>query len=210
MIRKVLGGVVAGIAVLVVALGAVVMLLSNHSYVTTPSMYPTIPPGSEIFVSHEKAYHVGQVIEFHANGLTWAHRIIKINSNGTYVTKGDNPQNAPDVFVPALTQQDIVGAVTHAPRWIGFPELIIKHPGYGLSWLRAELGVGGRIGLVGTFGLGALLYAGATGRKRGPDAPPEPSTDEVAADATVASRADTEVVWRGRSAGTTPTPLSVR
>jgi signal peptidase I len=178
MMRKMWVGVLAAAAVLIVALGAVVMLLSNHSYVTTPSMYPTIPPGSEIFVSHEQTYHVGQVIEFHANGLTWAHRIIKINSNGTYVTKGDNPQNAPDVFVPALTQQDIVGAVTHAPRWIGFPELIIKHPGYGLSWLRAELGVGGRIGLVGAFGCTALLYAGATGRKRRSDASPGRSADD--------------------------------
>lgn len=141
------------------------MLLSNHSYVTTPSMYPTIPPGSEIFVSHEKAYHVGDVIEFHANGLTWAHRLIKINPNGTFVTKGDNPQNTPDVFVPAITAKDVVGKITHAPRWLGFPELILKHPGYGLSWLRAELGAGGKIGLVAVVGLVSLL-SGWTPRKR--------------------------------------------
>lgn len=132
---------------------------TNHSYVTTPSMYPTIPPGSEIFVTPQTHYHVGQVIEFHANGLTWAHRLVKINPDGTFVTKGDNPQNAPDVFVPALTQKDVIGAVTHAPRWLGFPELILHHPSYGLAWLRAELGLLGKILFVAVVGLISLLLA---------------------------------------------------
>ena len=158
MIRKLLGGLGAA-AVIALMVAAFV---TNHSYVTTPSMYPTIPPGSEIIVSHATSYHVGEVIEFHANGLTWAHRLVKINPDGTYVTKGDNPQNAPDVFVPALTRADVVGVVTHAPRWLGFPELIAHHPSYGLSWLRAELGLAGKFILVGLVGVVFLL----TGRHR--------------------------------------------
>lgn len=117
----------------------------NHSYVDTPSMWPNIPPGSEVIVSAKPTYNVGDVIEFHANGLTWVHRLVKVNADGTYVTKGDNPQNAPDVFVPAITRTDVVGSVDYAPRWLGFPELFVHRPGYALAWLRTELGLAGRI-----------------------------------------------------------------
>ena len=79
MVRKIAAGAFAAIFAAVVA----VTLFTNHSYVTTPSMYPTIPPGSEIFVSHERHYHVGQVIEFRANGLVWAHRLIAIKRTAT-------------------------------------------------------------------------------------------------------------------------------
>lgn len=155
MIRKLL----AAFAVVLIAAVAGVALFTNHSYVTTPSMYPTIPPGSEIFVRHQSHYRVGQVIEFKANGLTWAHRLIAIKANGDFVTKGDNPLNSPDVFVPAVTQKDVVGAVVLAPRWLGFPELIAHHPGYGLAWLRAELGVPGRLlAVVAIAGL-SLIYS---------------------------------------------------
>ena len=153
-------------SLLSVAAVAVVIALAcftNHSYITTPSMYPTIPPGSEIFVSPQRAYHVGQVIEFRANGMTWAHRLIAIKPNGDYVTKGDNPQNAPDVFIPALTRKDVIGAVTHAPRWLGFPELIVHHPSYGLAWLRAELGATGKILMVAA--IGALCFFAGSSRR---------------------------------------------
>lgn len=143
----------------------VLAFLTNHSYVTTPSMYPTIPPGSEIFVRPQSDYHVGQVIEFHANGLTWAHRLVAIKPNGAYVTKGDNPENAPDVFVPALTRKDVVGAVVSAPRWLGFPELIVHHPSYGLAWLRAELGLPGKLLLIG-IALGVSLLSGSARRRK--------------------------------------------
>lgn len=164
MIRKIGTGVL-----LVVALACgVLAFTTNHSYVTTPSMYPTIPPGSEIFVSPAKAYHVGDVIEFRANGLVWAHRLVHINADGSLVTKGDNPENATDVFVPALTRKDVIGVVTHAPRWVGFPELIAHHPGYGLSWLRAELGLPGKLLLVVAVGVLCLLPDVAGLRKGGP------------------------------------------
>ena len=157
MIRKLL----AAFAVVLIAAVAGIALFTNHSYVTTPSMYPTIPPGSMIFVSPQAHYHVGEVIEFRANGLTWAHRLIAIKPNGDFVTKGDNPQNSPDVFIPAVTAKDVIGAVTHAPRWLGFPELILHHPRYGLAWLRAELGITGRVVVVLAAGLLALGPAAA-------------------------------------------------
>jgi signal peptidase I len=154
VIRK----IVAGVALALIALVLIGSLITNHSYVTTPSMYPTIPPGSEIFVSKQKTYQVGEVIEFHANGLTWAHRLIGINADGSYVTKGDNSANSPDAFVPPVTKADVVGRVTHAPRWLGFPALIAHHPSYGLSWLRTELSLDDKIGLVVMLVLGVLFY----------------------------------------------------
>jgi signal peptidase I len=163
VIRKVL----AGLGVVGFGLITAVFVLTNHSYVTTPSMYPTIQPGSEIFVSHESSYHVGEVIEFRANHLVWAHRLVEIKPNGDFITKGDNPENARDVFVPALTQNDVIGAVTHAPRWVGFPELIVHRPLYGLSWLRAELGLAGKLGLVGVAGLLSLASASRKPRPNG-------------------------------------------
>lgn len=156
---------VTWIALTLLGLGVAVGMVTDHSYVTTPSMYPTIPPGSEIFVSHTKDVHVGQVIEFRANGLTWAHRLIKINPDGTLVTKGDNPENAPDVFIPPLTRADVIGVVTHAPRWLGFPELIVHEPSYGLAWLRAELGVPGRVLLCLAVGLAS--FAAVSRKQRG-------------------------------------------
>ena len=208
MIRKIGTGVL-----LVVALACgVLAFTTNHSYVTTPSMYPTIPPGSEIFVSPAKAYHVGDVIEFRANGLVWAHRLVHINADGSLVTKGDNPENATDVFVPALTRKDltgttghlrfgyryvgkdVIGVVTHAPRWVGFPELIAHHPGYGLSWLRAELGLPGKLLLVVAVGALCLLPDVTGLRKGGPKDASAPVVPRQRAGSTAlaAVAADTE------------------
>ena len=155
MLRKVF----VCIAFVAVAFGVVLSFVVNHSYVTTPSMYPTIPPGSEMFVSAKQDYHVGDVIEFRANGLTWVHRLVKINPDGSYVTKGDNPENAPDIFEPAVTKADVIGSVDHSVPGIGFPELILHHPSYGLAWLRTELGLTGRILLVTLFTLTTFLLA---------------------------------------------------
>ncbi|HEV7188774.1 MAG TPA: signal peptidase I [Blastococcus sp.] len=159
MVRKLIGSLLLAC----LAAYAVISFTTNHSYVTTPSMYPTIPPGSEIFISSAKDYRVGEVIVFHANGLTWAHRLIQIKPDGSYVTKGDNPANAPDLFIPAVTKSDVVGVVTYAPKWLGFPELIAHQPGYGLSWLRAELDLRAKLVLTGIIGL--LAFASASGGK---------------------------------------------
>jgi signal peptidase I len=130
----------AGVATVVAVATAWVAVAANYGFVTTASMYPSIPPGSMVFVHNEATYHVGEVIEFHGNGLDYVHRIIKIARNGDITTKGDNPANSPDVFVPPLTKADVIGAVYASPKWIGFPELIVRHPSYGLAWLRFELG----------------------------------------------------------------------
>ncbi len=152
---------------LAVGLATWVTLFTNHAYITTPSMYPTIPPGSMVLIQKESSYHVGDVIEFHGDGLDYLHRIIKIGPTGDITTKGDSPQNVPDVFVPPTTKSVVMGKVVFAPQWLGFPELIAHHPSYGLSWLRAELGVRGKVIVVLAAALLAWLLYGP-GRRRKP------------------------------------------
>lgn len=132
---------------------------TNHSYVSTTSMTPTIPPGSMIFVAKEDQYHVGDVIEFRNNGIVWAHRVIAVKPGGVLVTKGDNPHNSPDIFNHPTTTADVIGKVVAAPRWLGFPELIAHHPAYGLAWLRYELGLWGRLLLVAVAAGISFLFA---------------------------------------------------
>lgn len=141
----------------IIGLSGYVAIFTNHAYVTTPSMYPTIPPGSLAFVRKQPAYHVGDIIEFRGNGLAFLHRIVAIKSDGRITTKGDNPQNAPDVFAHPTTSAVVIGKVVMAPRWLGFPELILHRPSYGLAWLRAELGVGGKLLVLGITALLVFL-----------------------------------------------------
>jgi signal peptidase I len=129
-----------GAATVVAVAIAWVAATANYGFVTTASMYPSIPPGSMVFIHNQATYHVGEVVEFHGNGLDYVHRIIKIARNGDITTKGDNPANSPDVFVPPITRADVIGAVYASPKWVGFPELLVRHPAYGLAWLRFELG----------------------------------------------------------------------
>ncbi|WP_298207782.1 S24/S26 family peptidase [Ferrimicrobium sp.] len=147
-----------GIAILaaLIAGGALLLSFTNHSYVYTPSMWPTIPPGSMIFVEHEPSYHVGEVIEFHANGLIWAHQLIAIKPNGDLVTKGENPASRPDVFVPPLRMKDVIGKVVYAPKFLGFPQLFIHHPAYAWRWFVFELGIVGKV-ILG-LAVGALVW----------------------------------------------------
>jgi signal peptidase I len=168
----------SGLVILAVLIagGAALLSLTNHSYVYTPSMYPTIPPGSMIFVQHEPSYHVGEVIEFHANGLVWAHRLIAIKPNGDLVTKGDNPASRPDVFVPPLRMNDIIGKVIYAPKFLGFPQLFVHHPAYAWRWFVFELGVVGKL-IVGLL-LGLLVWFAFTRTTKHKSTPPR-TADEV-------------------------------
>ncbi len=145
MRRKLILLASGSVAAALIAATLFIGLFTNHVYVTTPSMYPTIPPGALVFIQKRPHYHVGDVIEFHGNGLVFMHRITEIDANGDIITKGDNPENAPDAFETPITDADVIGKALYSVKWVGFPELILHHPGYGLSWLRAELGLRGRL-----------------------------------------------------------------
>lgn len=162
--RRILTRVGLALLAAVFAGCAYVTVFTNHAYVTTPSMYPTIPPGSLVFIHREPSYHVGDVIEFRGNGLHFMHRIIRINKQGDITTKGDNPENVPDVFSPPTTKADVIGKAVLWIPYVGFPEMILHHPGYGLAWLRTELGLIGRLVLVALVGLACSAYSLLQGR----------------------------------------------
>ncbi len=143
--RRALSLFAAFVLVMAGVLAALVTLFTNHVYVTTPSMYPTLPPGSIAIIDKQLTYKVGDVIEFRGNGLVFLHRIIRISPSGHITTKGDNPENAPDFFDPPTTKADIVGKEVLGLPWLGFPELFVHHPEYALAWLRGELGMKGRV-----------------------------------------------------------------
>ncbi len=152
---------------------ALTLLLANHAYITTPSMYPTIKPGSMVLIQPERSYHVGEVIEFRANGLEWIHRLVGIRPNGSLVTKGDNPQSTPDVFVPETRMGDVVGRVSTTIPFLGFPELFVHHPQYALQWLRAELSLARKLELLGiASAVGVLILLSGRNRLQPPEGTP--------------------------------------
>lgn len=171
-LRK-LGRALLGAAFCLLSMGALyVVFFTNHVYVTTPSMYPTLPPGSIAIIEKAPAYHVGDIIEFHGNGLVFMHRIIKISANGDITTKGDNPENAPDVFSPPTTSADVIGRVVFGAHWLGFPELFAHHPSYALAWLRAELTFRAKLAVIAVSGACFLIFSRAPDKKRAAVLPP--------------------------------------
>lgn len=64
--------------------------------VLTDSMHPTISANDVIVVVPQKEYKVGDIVAFQSEGIVVTHRIIEINEDGNFVTKGDAYENDPD------------------------------------------------------------------------------------------------------------------
>ena len=77
-------------------------------------------------VKKEKKYKVGEVIVFLKDNMKAPiiHRIIKINEDGTYQTKGDN-NNAPLEVESSIKNNEIIGKVIFIIPKIGYLKLII-------------------------------------------------------------------------------------
>ena len=101
----------------------------------TGSMTPTIPIGSAVLV-HKGPVHVGDVITFHRFGdrALVTHRLIKINPDGSYTTKGDG-NATPDI--DSTAPHNVVGHVVAAPQHVGTVVEFLFHStaGYALDVL---------------------------------------------------------------------------
>ena len=64
--------------------------------VLSDSMHPTIKKGDVVVVVKQDDYKVGDVVAFQDGRMVVTHRIVEINENGTYVTKGDYKGNSVD------------------------------------------------------------------------------------------------------------------
>ena len=110
------------------------------------SMEPTYDSGDLVVLDTDATPGVGEVVVFKipgdqlGAGQLVVHRITGVRDDGTFVTQGDNSQNADDFRV---TQSDILGS----------PQLSIPHGGRVLGLLSTPLGVGVVSGVACTIGL---------------------------------------------------------
>ncbi len=65
--------------------------------------------GDVIIVVPQDEYEVGDVIAFQSENIVVTHRIIGINEDGEFITKGDTPENTPDT--DPLKKEYIFGKV---------------------------------------------------------------------------------------------------
>jgi signal peptidase len=97
------------------------------------SMVPTYSDGDLILAKARDSYHVGDVVTYVVNTSTQPfpviHRIVKVNGDGSYVTRGDNRDGNDEFHVD---NTNIVGA-----SWIRIP-----HAGVVADFFRHPLGLG--------------------------------------------------------------------
>ena len=128
-------GLVLAAMLLVPALLAGVRMFA----VQTPSMGQVAPVGTLVITTPEPAYVAGDIITFATGTLSHTHRIVRVQADGSFITKGDlNGTEDPLPAAPA----DVIGKVTVILP--GFGWLI-----QGLPWL-----------LVGALGVYLLTLIG--------------------------------------------------
>ncbi|HAP75405.1 MAG TPA: signal peptidase I [Acidimicrobiaceae bacterium] len=82
---------------------------ASYVRVTGNSMYPTLRHGDLVLLSRDDHYTVGDVVAYRSallDGVVVIHRIIRVNTDGTLVTQGDNNDFVDD-FEPAPA--DVIG-----------------------------------------------------------------------------------------------------
>lgn len=106
--------------------------------VLSASMEPTIMTGALGYINTHDCEDVstGDIVAYSmGDEITVIHRIVGVNEDGTYITKGDNNEN--EDFV-SLHPSQIVGTIVFS-----IPKL-----GYVTSWLQTKQGIIISIGLV--------------------------------------------------------------
>jgi signal peptidase len=87
---------------------------------TTPSMCPTVCVGSLVAVQPlHGTVHPGELVAFRPPGqsATFTHRVVKVEDNGSFTTKGD-AEASPDPWVVAPS--DVVGRVSFTVAGLGW------------------------------------------------------------------------------------------
>ncbi len=111
------------IAVTVSALGVLGWDLSGGRLLamTTPSMCPTVCVGSLVAIRplDGAMVHPGELVSFRPPGqnATFTHRVVKVEDNGSFTTKGD-AEASPDPWV--IPPSDVVGRVSFTLFGLGW------------------------------------------------------------------------------------------
>lgn len=124
-----------GAVVLIVVVVVLVGLNVTKNYdINNGSMRPTLPIGAKVFVQSETHYKVGDMITFRAveiqgkKSLVVTHRLIGLNKDGSYITKGDANESQDYPAFP-VTKKDVIGKVAWS----------VPVAGYVTIWIRANL-----------------------------------------------------------------------
>ena len=88
--------------------------------VKTPSMYPSCPVGTMLFVAKTgfDDFSEGDIVTFSKNESVITHRVYRVDKQKRYIiTKGDN-NNAPDTF--PVTEDKMIGKVSFYIPYAGY------------------------------------------------------------------------------------------
>ena len=94
--------------------------------VVSGSMYPTIDVGDVVMIVPQDEYEVEDIVAFKDPIGIVTHRIIEDNGDGTFTTKGDNPDNSVDTL--PLRREYIIGKVVKIIPGVGAVVNIIQSP----------------------------------------------------------------------------------
>jgi signal peptidase len=126
--RKIIALIVGAAVVLTAFLIVVSGILPYRVFIVhTGSMEPAISSRSAVIV-HRHVYRVGQPISFSQQGGVVTHRLVRVNSDGTAVTKGDANTTADPWTIKTSA---IIGGVIAAPPELGYWLMYLKNP-FGL------------------------------------------------------------------------------
>lgn len=112
-------------AAAVLAFGVLTKTFVPFRVVESGSMTPILPVYSVIIVDKRSNYEPGDVITYKADkGEIVTHRLIKVNDDGAFITKGDaNP--TPDNYTDPVTINDVEGKAVY--------KIIYTAPSFWLS-----------------------------------------------------------------------------
>ena len=112
---------------------ALVLTSPYRPYVVkSGSMSPTIPVASLVVVNPHQPPRPNQIAAFQQKGKVTTHRLLRVNRNGTLVTKGD-ANRTPDPW--KLTRADVVGTVKYHLPMVGWLLIYLRQPTGILSLL---------------------------------------------------------------------------
>ena len=94
--------------------------------VLSDSMYPTIKTGDVIMVVPQDEYEIDDIVAFKDGSMIVTHRIIDINEDGSFVTKGDYSGNSADDM--PLKEQYIIGKVVKVFAGLGPVVSVMQSP----------------------------------------------------------------------------------
>jgi len=98
--------------------------------VATPSMGTTAPVGSLVISKPSEEYNKNDIITFLQNGKFYTHRIVNIDNDTTFTTKGDLNGSADAL---PIKKDQLVGKVVFVNKYLGWvwkalPWIIIGFP----------------------------------------------------------------------------------